>query len=562
MAPYSYLVLGVNPVSNEMNVDLSSKITVTFAKHINTDTLNSNTIRLRKVNGDFIEYTGRYLNIDKVYEVTPKEPLEASTQYQIMVVGGTDGVIAIDGSYLPSTKTYEFVTVQREGVTSIENLVLKQDYLFVSAQWDMPKGLVDGEEIYFNVRLSTSSNPEAYDVWPTNLLEGKTTTPNITIPQRLEAGRNYYVHVQAVTTGVIVPKEATIVIASRLGESTANIYNDDLKKTEWVTSQIYIEPIEQTTSSPVEESPSTNVQPEVVSAMGQLGIVDYFPQNGEFQKPSEIVVVFNDAISPDLFNDTTDSSSLFYVVEAPYKETLSLIDLRGLYSVKNAINGKSSIDSENSNVLVWVPDAGTTAFKEGKSYTVIVSKNITGENTLALGSNYVFGFVGTPEHLHGEIDQIKEVLSSLNVEPSTRFLQSLMRKYSQYACDIWYNTSTYDEALHQNGEAPYYIHQYVNTQVTIDALLHGGIMASGGGDETVTLGELTVIKSGGSSGSTTSISDVITQLQSEIKTWEDLIHGHHNRGYAVPGNVVKGENVQTLPTFVTRTTMNTSFDAS
>lgn len=81
-------------------------------------------------------------------------------------MGGASGVASIDNNYLPSTKTYEFVTVQKKGITALENLVLAQDYYFVSAKWDLPNGLVDGEEIYFNVRLSTSNNPEAYDLWP------------------------------------------------------------------------------------------------------------------------------------------------------------------------------------------------------------------------------------------------------------------------------------------------------------------------------------------------------------------------------------------------------------
>ncbi|MEK1829069.1 hypothetical protein AAAC51_07920 [Priestia megaterium] len=34
----------------------------------------------------------------------------------------------------------------------------------------------------------------------------------------------------------------------------------------------------------------------------------------------------------------------------------------------------------------------------------------------------------------------------------------------------------------------------MNTQVLIDSLMHGGMAIGGGGDETVTLGELTVKK--------------------------------------------------------------------
>ena len=538
MLPYSYLVLGVNPVSNEMNVELNTKISITFAKPINIDTLNSNTIRLRKVNGEYVEYSGKYNNIDRVYELTPTEKLSPNTQYQTMIIGGVDGVLSVDGSYLPSTKTYEFVTVQREGITALENLVLQQDYYFVTAKWDLPIALIDGQQIYFNVRLSTSSNPDAFDLWPKNPLEGKTSSTNITIPYRLEAGRSYYVHVQGVS---------------------------DNKETAWLTGQIYIEDLSQPTT-PTEpptgnESSNENSGGTEVGT-NQLSIVDHSPEIGELQKPNEIIVVFSDSISTSLFDENQpETNPLFYVVQAPYKESLSLIDLRGLYSPKNALKAHISVDLDNPNVLVLTPKDGPTAFLEGKEYTVVVSKQLNGVNSSSLGSTFTFGFTGTPTHFHGDMEQIKEALASLNIEPSTRFLQSLMRKYSQFACDIWYESSTFDEDLHKDGDAPYYIHQYVNTQVLIDALLHGGVAATGGGDETITLGELTVEKSGGSSGSATSISDVITQLQSQMKAWEDLIHGHHNRGYATPGNVVKGENVGALPAYITRTTMTTNFDS-
>lgn len=538
MLPYSYLVLGVDPVSNEANVELQSKITITFAKPINTDTLNATNIRLRKVNGEFIEYTGQYKPIDKNYTLTPVKKLEPNTQYQTMILGGTDGVLSVDGGYLPGTKTYEFVTVPKETLSNLSNLVLNQDYLFISAHWDMPGGVAEGEGLYFNVRLSTSNNPEAADLWPSNPVEGKTTATNITIPYKLEAKNNYYVHVQAVT---------------------------ETKTTDWLTQQIYIEPIAQS-STPSADSGSTGDStfvPSIPVDTGQLMVIDHSPRIAEMMTPSEIVVVFNDAISESLFDNQLAQEPLFYVVEAIYKKNLSIIDKRGTYSVKNAIEGSVSVDSENPNVVVFTPTKGSMAFIEGKDYTVILSKNLAGTNKLAMGIDFVFGFTSHPEHLHGDIEYLKEVLSSLSVVPSDKFLQSLMKKHSQYACDIWYESSTYDESLHQNGEAPYYIHQYVNTQVLIDALLHGGMQsASIGGDESVTLGNLTVSKSGASSGSSaTSITDVIAELQSQLKDWEDLIHGHHNRGYANPSNVVKGESASTLPAYITRTTMNTEFDA-
>ncbi|MES9681830.1 Ig-like domain-containing protein [Gottfriedia acidiceleris] len=534
MPSNAYLVLGVNPVSNESNVELSTKITITFAKHINLDTLNSNTVRLRKVNGDFVDYTGQYNSLNKVYELTPNAPLEPNTQYQTMILGGIEGVVSIDGYYLTATKTYEFVTVQRAGITAIENLVLTQDYYFITAKWDLPTGLIDGEEVYFNVRLSTSSNPDAFDLWPKNPLEGKTSSPNITIPLRLEAERSYYVHVQGVT---------------------------NTKETAWITNQIYIEPQTQPTTPPVVDPPPTDGGGGGTVTADQLSLVETYPQTGELQKPSEIIVVFTDSIPlTELFDvNQPTTNPLFYVVEAPYKQQLSLIDLRGLYSHKNAIEGLISSDDTNANVLVFTPTKGSQAFTAGKEYTVVLSKDLKGVNTQPMGRTYTFGFTGTPEHLHGDIEQIREVLKRFGLNPSTRFLQSLMRKYSQFACDIWFESPTFDEALHEDGDAPYFVHEYVNTQVTIDSLLSGGTATASSGNESMSLGDLSITKQAGSS-SSVSIGSMIDKLQGSLKSWEDLLHGYHNRGYAKPGSTVKGESVSAYPDFLTRTTL-TDFNA-
>lgn len=280
-----------------------------------------------------------------------------------------------------------------------------------------------------------------------------------------------------------------------------------------------------------------------------------FPSNRRVTKPSEVVVVFTDTIASSLFGeDQPETNPLFYVVEAPYKQQLSLIDMRGAYSPNKAIKGRISLDEENDNVLVFTPVEGPTVFRQGKEYTVVVSKNLKGENTLPTGMTYTFSFVGTPEHLHGDITQIREVLKQFGLNPSTRFLQSLMRKYSQFACDIWFESPAFDEELHKDGDAPYYINEYVNTQVTIDSLLSGGSAVSSSGDESIKLGDLSVTKKAGSS-SSNNVSSMIRKLQGALKPWEDLIHGHHNRGYAKPGNAVKGESVSPYPDFVTRTTL-------
>lgn len=534
MLPYSYLVLGVDPISNESRVDVNTKISVTFAKHINTDTLNSNTVRLRKVNGDFVEHTGSYNSVAKVYEMKPKAPLSPNTQYQTLVVGGVNGVLSIDGSYLPSTKTYEFVTVPVAVQLSLSNLRLKQDYLFVSAEWDIPNGLMEGEQVLFNVKLGRSTNPEAADLWPLNVLEGKTTSTKITIPYRLEPEQSYYVHVNAIA-----------------GD----------KSSPWITEQLYIEG---TQSAPLNPTPTTPPEtgelPVETPVFNQLSMVDHYPNSQSYEKPEEIVILFDGALDPTHFGPEQDSRNpLFYVVQQPYLQTMSVFDTRGKYSVKNALPGRVSVAEDNPNLLVFTPEKGSEAFLADKEYTVIVSKDISGINSLPVGSTYVFGFKGTPLHMYGSLAQIQEVGKKFGKVFPDWLVQSIMKKHSQYAMDIWMESSTYDEELTRDGGAPYFVHEYVNTQATIDVLVNGGISSATSGGESIKLGDLHVSREAGDSAED-STNFMIGQLTTQLKAWTDLLHGRRNRGYAKAGTAVKGESGAAYPEYLTRSSLR-DFDA-
>lgn len=508
MLPYSYLVLGVTPVSNEAGVELNPTITISFAKHMDTATLNTGTIRFKKVNGDFINYEGHYSPETKEFKIIPSIILEHDTQYQTVVIGGMDGVRSIDGGYLPATKTYEFVTVENGNAGSLVfmNLTLQQDYLFIKAKWDMPSGLVIGEKVLFNVKVSELSNPEGVCVWPNSPEGGYTTVNEMTIPYKLEEGKNYYVHVQALTDS---------------GD----------RASEWLTSQIYIEPIEQPAGG----------TGSVTEPGTQLAIEDHFPSSNSYEMPTEIVIVFND-------NVKAGQESLLYVVAATPKESLSLIDLRGVYSPTKAIPGTVSIDTANPNVFVWKPTG--SPFVQGKEYTVILSKQLQGVAKSPIGYTYTFGFTATPQYLYGNMTDVRDILGTNGVSVSNHFLQSLNRKYSQYAYEIWSQTTNFDESLLANGNVPYFLEQYVTTQIAIDSLLNMGIQSSGSGDETMQLGQLHVSKKS----TTVSTGTSINQLKSRLKRWEDTIHGHKNRGYAKPGNVVKGQSASAYPTYLTRST--------
>src|SRR5699024_601381 len=108
--------LGVNPTAYEGNVSVDSKIRITFAKPMNTDTLTSSTIRLRKINGDYVEYDGHYTHQSQIFTMTPSIKLEYGTEYQIVVSGGKEGVLSVDNGYLPTSSVYEFSTAKGDDI--------------------------------------------------------------------------------------------------------------------------------------------------------------------------------------------------------------------------------------------------------------------------------------------------------------------------------------------------------------------------------------------------------------------------------------------------------------
>lgn len=657
MRPYSYLVLGVNPTSNECDVLLNTSIVIRFAKHINVKTLNTNTVRFRKVNGALIDYTATYDSVKMTYTLTPSKELDPTTQYQTELVGGLEGICSIDGSYLPSNKTYEFSTISTAPITEIQNLKLEQDYFFLKAKWDMPLSVPENETIQFDVRLSLSSEPTASYLWPSKNSVGVTTACEIMVPLKLEPRKIHFVHVRA--------------------ESLSGV-------SDWVTEQIYIEPIEDdSVKDGVSPGPVDTIPNDQISE--QIELVEHSPEQDQFTLKNEVLVVFSDTIvshfesvpgvmplttSPqyiqlinkpsdetdymdpftitfsvlDIDSDfsvledeetededdgvlddfkepirirvtcSLDEDSLYeseeavgthtidltesweeledgwhtilisyhgveqqedkevihiieetrfdfyksrfkyapylYVVQAPYKKRLTTLDTIGAYSYKNAIPADVRVHDDADNVLVWKA-LKEDSIESDKPYTVVVSKKIKGRNTLPLGYTYTFGFTGTPEHLHGDIDIIRESLSGFQEAFSDKYLLQLMSEHSQLACEIWAETDTYDESLHVDGAAPYFIHKYVNIQVAIDALVNltaGNI--SNSGSETMTLSDLSITKG---APTYSLISSLLEELRTRLKPWEDMVHGYSNRGYAKPVVAERAENVESYEDWHERT---------
>ena len=523
MPANSFLVLGVLPANNEQQVPINTSVTISFAKHMDVSTLTESTINFRKVNGENIPFTLNY-NLDTYQLVlTPLSFLEGNVQYQVEVIGGATGIKSVTGDYT-NTRTYEFVTVLVKAVSQPRNLTLVQSGANIKAQWVAPEVSTEGESISYEVRVSASNDLNNPAIWPTtdsstiDLGSNPSNTVDtfLSIPFDFELGRNYYVMVRAITSS-----------------STGD----------WTVSQIYLEKEEDVDEAPVEDDEPSTPAPVIE----QIEIVEAYPAQGGFIEDNTIYLVFSD----ELISLPTNA---VYVVQAPYKATLSTVDLLTKYSPSKAIAGSIGVLEGQEQVLRWTT---TEELPVETEYTVVVNKNIVGKNTDSLGVTTTYGFRTPWERLYGSIKTIKERLGSVAEYVSDSFIYEFMGLNTKFAYETVSATSTFEDNAYTSTDAPYYIHQYVNLQTAYDVFLNSATMGgSGGGSEAIVLGSLEVTKDGAVAGVTADLETI----KSEIKPWLDMVHGHRNRGYAKPVSAVKGEAGATYPDYFTRSELKTDFD--
>lgn len=106
-----YLVIGVTPANQETNVSVSSVVEIQFSKAIDESTITPSTIYVQKIStGQMIASRLQYLPFEKKVIVTPDAPLDGSTKYRIVILGGKEGIASIDGNIMLETKYYDFTT--------------------------------------------------------------------------------------------------------------------------------------------------------------------------------------------------------------------------------------------------------------------------------------------------------------------------------------------------------------------------------------------------------------------------------------------------------------------
>lgn len=534
MEPNNFIITGVNPANNEKGVAVNSSITITFSTDMDQSTINTSNIRLSKINGPSVTVSISYSSVQRQATVTPTAVLEAGMQYGIHIVGGTTGIKTVTGSYLPESKTYEFTTTSANILSEPKNLAVSVTDGYPKATWTTPDFYDNSSELLYEAAISSSNeDPDAQPgavIWPSEHDINKTSSNGINVPQRLVDG-NYYFYVRALNGG-----------------------NQSL----WASSQFLVEAnttpeTTEPTSPTTEPTAPIAEEPPLVESTGYFEVVETYPkENSADINPEKIILVMTDHVDA-----ATVTPSSFYLVQKGSRGSLSYVDFLLEFSPLKAVPATTVVDGR---VIYLTPDA---PIENDKDYTVVVRESVANVNGETLGEPYSWSFLSEFTYLYGDADSIRNDVGGFIQNLTDRVLFKYMADVSRKAYDIASNvttsSTTFNADDYADGKAPFHVHQYVRYQTEYDLLLNAHIQQSSGGSgagtaSSIRLGDLQVEGSSSSGGGEDApdISIVLRSLRDRSKHWEDAIHGHHNRGYAKPVSVVKGETGSPYPEFLTR----------
>jgi len=514
----NYLVVGMTPTSNEMGVALTVTLSISFQRNMNPSTLNSSTLKLRKVNGGNVPVTITYDNVTKKVAVKPTEPLEPSVQYQMEIVGGQNGVVSVIDDYLSVSRFYEFYTKEQDVALPVKNIQLTEHNGIITAEWSA----VDLIGSYqYLLKLSHSNLPENAGIWPSyNLYETNALT--VDIPKKVEPG-TYYVHIQ-VKKNDMVSEYRTASIAVKEAEATP---------------------------SPSEGSPDVPVD---VSTDLYLRVLETYPRNEAFHiTPDRVGVLFSEEI------DLTTYADWFRVEEVTGLETASFLSL-GINTVPGKIV-EIEAELERTKVLTFIPDV---PFQKDKTYQLILKKEtktpVSEEQTMELEGNLIVisgkakelesefrsTFQSAFTHYYVTVDEVKTELRYFGAFVDEKTLAKLIVANSKAAYQMASLLKNFDATLYVDGAAPFYMHEYVKYKTSYDVALTSMVELTMGTDKTIRLADLQVQETGRQS---FVLQSLITELKAKIKPWEDLMHGRTARGYASMGTAVYSEEGNPYPDF-------------
>lgn len=510
MAVDNYLIIGINPANNEINVSTDSDIVLSFSKNMDQTSLGSANIILKEVNGDIVTVPLNYIGITKTLIIMSKGLLRTGTTYELIVTGGENGIKTITNDHMSISRTYQFTTASTVGLSIPTNVSVTLNNRFPTVQWTPPVNHDSIIGITYEVKIGTTNLATDVPIWPATGDINKTSSTVINIPKQLSQGI-YYAYVRAIN-----------------GEQV----------TEWTPyTEFYVEA--QTTSTP---SPSDGATTSYI-----LDVVETYPKDGAADiVPEKIIILFSDNV--DL---TTINNNTVYVVPKVKNGTLTTIDLMMDFSPSKAIGVSIDAVTGPTNIITLTPSANSIV--DDTEYTVIVRDSIKSVNGASIGETFTFTFMSNYSRLYGDVELVRHDIGSTVDNLTDRIIYKFMSDNSEQAYRLVSLTSGFTATDYANGAAPYHMHQYVRYRTSYDLLLNAQLHStSGTGDgftSSITLGDLTVKKVENAAGS---VSSILVDLQSKMKNYLDQLYGQHNRGYAKPVTVSRGENVEAYPDFLTR----------
>ena len=503
MAVNNFLVVGIVPSNNESNINVNTKIDIKFSKYMKADTVNPSNIILRKINGEEVDYELIYTSATMSAKIIPETSLEYGTQYEIFIAGGAEALLGITNDYLPESKIYRFTTTYNTSLSAPQDLATTVDNGYVSLTWDRPAQYDVAMVPSYEVMISESNDVLNAPVWPASGDLNKTGQLALNVPKRFEDGQ-YYAYVRAY---------------------------DNISTGEWASTSFYIE------STVVVPTPGGNSGGD--GDIFSFNIAETYPaKNAVDITPEKVILIFDSSVDV-----TTLTSDSLYIINGVGKANMSVLDFMTAYAPSKQII--ATIDTSMGPNIV----ALDVALEDDQEYTVIVRESVKSTNGTSLGMAYQWSFMTAFTKLYGDVELVKADLGGYVSRVSDKILYKIMRDTSTHAYEIVSKTANFNAADYEDGKAPYYIHQYVRHKTAYDLLMNGYIQSSSGSGSSVQLGDLSVDKKN----SSTDVTSLIREVKNRIKPWEDAIHGQNNRGYAKATLVIRGENGEAYPDFLTRT---------
>lgn len=515
MPTNNHMITGINPARMEKDVDLDVVIKLSFSRAMEPSSLTADTLILSRVNGEIVPCVISYDRERFVVTLTPEAPLLPGSEYNLFLPSGDAGVrSALLNETMGFSRTFEFVTGFAAGVGLPENLQVTTDGGFLFATWERPAQTDISQNLKYELRVSESNQEEQLVVWPGVLYSCEVTTTNLDIPKRFAEG-NYYVYVR-------------VLMGEEVGE--------------WVHEQKYVEP----SSSATTPSPTPTPVPEV--NLFSFDIVEAYPENGSAHLTPEFAMLL---FSKDI-NQETVTKETVYVIPRELPRSGQLSDMNLLTDFAYGKQIESTVSSPSGRVLRIEAD-----FLPDKTYTVVVHKDVKsspsaeGEMADSLGVTYATSFRTAYSRLYGDLEMIRLDMGEYGEGLTDATLYRYLNSTSNYAYQLVSRMASFDEASYANGLAPYYVHEFVRLKTVHELLLNSQLHEGGGGAvSNVSLGDLTVARE--ESGESQSLTSLLKQIEGRLKPLMDMMQGRNNRGYARAGFVVRGENGQAEPEFITR----------